>query len=124
MRLMHTKLPDFRRKMKEAAQNANGNTEFTESGLESFETAKCASLRVGRVEDHIQELTKNGDVKKVVVKFVPHNPEMYFECAIKAYKEDGTVEAKLENMYLSVPSIEYYLTDVDTIDDRRSGNFQ
>ncbi len=125
MKLMHTRLPDFYQKIKDAAIKLRPNTGFEVKGLESFKTAKLASLRVGRVEDEIYEITQDESVKKVEVIIVPYNPETHHTVIIKGIKEDGTCKkAILENMYLSSPTAEYELFDVEEIDDRRSGNRQ
>ena len=125
MKFMHTRLPDFYRKIKEAAVKLRPDTEFEVRGLESFKTAKLASLRVGRVEDEIFEITQDPGVKKVEVILVPYNPETMHTVIIKGVQEDGSCKkAILENMFLSSPTEECELFDVEEIDDRRSGNRQ
>ena len=47
MRLMHTRLPDFYQKLIDAGKLKRPDTEVEVSGLESFKSAKLASLRVG-----------------------------------------------------------------------------
>ena len=53
MKLMHTKLPDFIAKVHTAAKKLRPDMKVTVKGLENIETAKLASLRVGRIEDEI-----------------------------------------------------------------------
>ena len=125
MKLMHTRLPDFYTKIEKAAKTHNADTKFSVRGLESFKTAKLASLRVGRVEDEIAEVAGMDDTKEVEVILVPQNPESSFTVVIKSYREDGTCsKAVLENMYLSSPTCEYEIIDAEEIDDRRTGNRQ
>lgn len=125
MKLMHTALPDFYKKIEAAAKKRDKNIDFEVSGLENYKTGKLASLRVGRVEDEIYEITEGGDVSKVEVKIFPHNPESTHIVVIKAYREDGSCKkAILENMYISTPTVETALFDAEEIDDRTSGNRQ
>ena len=125
MKLMHTRLPDFYQKIKDAASKLRPDTDFEVSGLENFKSAKLASLRVGRVEDEIFEITQDEGVKKVEVRLVPYNPESMFTVVIKGIQADGTCKkAILENMYLSSPTAECALFGVEEIDDRRTGNRQ
>ena len=125
MKLMHTRLPDFYQKIKDAASKLRPDTDFEVSGLENFKSAKLASLRVGRVEDEIFEITQDEGVKKVEVRLVPYNPESMFTVVIKGIQADGTCKkAILENMYLSSPTEECELFGVEEIDDRRTGNRQ
>lgn len=125
MKLMHTRLPDFYDKIKAAAKKRRPDTKVSVRGLENVKTAKLASLRVGRVEDEIFEITQDEDVKEVKVILVPYNPETDHTVIIKALREDGTCKkAILEHMYLSTPTCEYELFDAEEIDDRRTGNRQ
>ena len=55
MRLMHTRLPDFYQKVIDAGKKLRPETEVTITGLENMQTAKLASLRVGRVEEEVLE---------------------------------------------------------------------
>ena len=66
MKFMHTRLPDFYTKVKAAAKKLRPDTEVTISGLENVKTAKMASLRVGRVEDEIIDITEDEDIKKLI----------------------------------------------------------
>ncbi len=120
MRLMHTRLPDFYQKVINAGKKISPDTQVEVSGLESFKSGKLASLRVGRVEDEILEITRDPAVEKVEVILVPRNPEIHRTVIIKGIQKDGTCnKAILENMYMSVPGEDYYLEDVKEVDDRR-----
>ena len=125
MQVMHTKLPDFYAKIKAAATKLRPETGFKVSGLEQVECAKLASLRCGRVEDEIFELTQDEEITDIEVKLTTFNPELFETVIIKGYTKDKRCKkAILENMMVSTPTVEYYLYDAEEIDDRRSGNRQ
>lgn len=121
MRLMHTKLPDFYQKAINAGKKLRPETEVEIRGLESFKTGKLASLRVGRVEKEIVEITEDPDVDKVEVIILPRNTETNHTVIIKGIsKKDGKCKkAILESMYVSSPGEDCELFDVEEIDDRR-----
>ncbi|MBF4693939.1 hypothetical protein [Fusibacter ferrireducens] len=121
MRMMHTKLHDFYQKIIDAGKKIRPNTEVTFRGLESFQTGKLPSLRVGRVENEIVEITQDPGVEKVEVIIIPRNTESFHSVIIKGIQKDGTCKkAILENMHISSPGEDYYLHDVEEIDDRRT----
>lgn len=125
MKLMHTSLPDFYSKIEAAAKSYNPGTEFEVSGLESFRTAKLASLRVGRVEDEISEVAADEEIKKIKVQIFPLNPETSHYVVIKGIRGNGTCKkAVVEYMYLSSPTMETALFDAEEIDDRTIVNRQ
>ncbi len=120
MRLMHTKLPDFYRKMKEAGKKLRPETQVEVKGLENLKSAKLASLRVGRVEDEVLEITQDPNVEKVEVVVLPRNPETMNTVIIKGIQKDGSCKkAILECMFITSPSEDCELFDVEEIDDRR-----
>ncbi len=120
MRLMHTRLPDFYQKVINAGKKARPATEVKLEGLENFRSGKLASLRVGRVENEIAEITKDPEVVKVEVFVIPRNTETDHSVIIKGYHKDGTCpKAILECMFVSSPGEDYYLGDVQEVDDRR-----
>lgn len=49
MKLMHTKLPEFIKKMKEAAIKGKVPKDIEIKGLENLTSAKMQSLRTGRI---------------------------------------------------------------------------
>lgn len=123
MRLMHTPLPDFYAKMAAAGKRERPDTEVMVRGLESYKTAKLASLRCGRIEHEIWELTQDPEVKKIEVIGINYNPEITLSVVIKGYREDGTCpKAILENMYITIPGVECELYDAEHIEDRRHIN--
>jgi len=122
MRLMHTRLPDFYKKIIDASKMLRSETEVEIRGLESFKTGKLASLRVGRVEQEILEITEDSSVDKVEVIVLPRNPETNHTVIIKGIntKDGKCKKAIIESMYLSSPGEDCELFDVEEIDDRRS----
>lgn len=120
MKLMHTRLPEFYEKVDAAGKRLRPETEVVLRGLENLKTAKLASLRVGRVENEIVEITQDPEVTKVEVIVTDRMPETSHTVIIKGYHKDGTCKkAILENMYISVPGVECELYDVHEVDDRR-----
>lgn len=120
MKLMHTKLPEFYEKVDAAGKRLRPETEVVVRGLENLRTAKLASLRVGRVENEILEVTQDPEVTKVEVIVTDRLPETAHTVIIKGYHGDGTCrKAILENMYITVPGVECELYDAEEVDDRR-----
>lgn len=120
MRLMHTKLPDFIDKMQAAGKKRRHETTVEVRGLENLKSAKLASLRVGRLEDEIVELTEDPNVDKVEIIVVPRNPETLNTVIVKGVRKDGSCKkAILECMLITSPSEDCELFDVEEIDDRR-----
>ena len=120
MKLMHTKLPDFIKKVEEAGKKLRPETEVTLKGLESFPSAKLASLGVGRIEEEIIEITQDPNVAKVEVTVLPQIPETIHCVVIKGVQADGTSKKTiLESMFITQPAPECYYYDSEEVDDRR-----
>ena len=120
MRLMHTPLPNFYKQMEAAGKRVNPDTEVVVRGLENFTTAKLASLRVGRLENEIYELSQDPETAKVEVVAVPYYPELFYTMVVKAYRKDGTCpKSILEIMHLTCPGVECDLYDAEVVEDRR-----
>lgn len=120
MRLMHTKLPDFIKKVDAAGKKLRPDTEVVVRGLENMKSAKLASLRMGRVEEEIFEITKDPNVAKVEVTVLPQIPETIHTIVIKGVQKDGTSKkAILESMFITTPAPECYYFDSEEVDDRR-----
>ncbi len=125
MKCMHTRLPDYYAKVEAAAKRLRPETKFSISGMENVQTAKLASLRCGRIEQEIVQVTEDPEIAEIEIKMVPFNPEEAYSVVIKGKRADGTCKkAVLDNMYATIPSVEYYLFDAEEIDDRRSGSRQ
>ena len=58
MKLMHTKLPEFIRKMKAASCTAGRFVDCSVTGLENLVTAKMQSARTGKIENDIRQMLK------------------------------------------------------------------
>ena len=120
MRLMHTKLPDFKQKVQDAGKRLRPDTEVVLKGLENMETAKLASLRVGRIEEEIVEITQDPNVAKVEVYVLPQIPETIHTVVIKGVQKDGTSKKTiLESMFITTPAPECYYYDSEEVSDRR-----
>ncbi len=125
MKCMHTRLPDYYAKVEAAAKKLRPDTKFSISGMENVQTAKLASLRCGRIEREIEEVTEDPEIAEIEVKMVPYNPEEAYSVLIKGKRADGSCKkAVLDNMYATVPSVEYYMTDAEEIIDYRNGSRQ
>lgn len=121
MRLMHTRLPDFYEKVKAAGKKLRPETEVVIRGMEGIRTAKLASLRVGRVENEILELTTaDPEISKIEVVCMPRLPETAHTLVIKGIRKDGTCKkAILEGMYISTAGVDSELYGVEEVDDRQ-----
>ena len=95
MKLMHTKLPDFLKKAVAAGKKIN-QTQVTIEGFESMKSAKLASLRVGRIEDEIVELTsQNPKIKRIEIQMIPRVAETINTVIIKGIKEEDGAALRL-----------------------------
>lgn len=72
MRLMHTPIPSFYKQMEAAGKRVNPDTEVVVRGLENFQSAKLASLRVGRLENELYEISQEEGTTKIEVIAVPY----------------------------------------------------
>lgn len=122
MKCMHTRLPDFLAKAAAAAKKINPDTEVVITGFESMKSAKLASLRVGRIEEEIVELTSaNPKITKVEVTMIPRIAETINTVIIKGVEADGRCpKAIMDTMFLTQPGEEVYLEGVEEISDRRA----
>ena len=122
MKLMHTKLPEFLKKMKVAAQESPSPKEITIRGLENLTSAKMQSLRTGRIEHAVREMTMKDGVDKIEFQVIPRVPETMHTVIIKGVDKDGNIKsAILEVVNILHPTEEAYLIGCDDIDDRRPG---
>ena len=122
MKCMHTRLPDFLTKAVAAGKKINPDTEVVISGFESMKSAKLASLRVGRIEEEIVEITtSNPGIQRVEVTMIPRVAETINSVIIKGYDADGRCpKCIMDTMFLTVPGEEVYLEDAEEIIDRRA----
>jgi len=121
MKLMHTKLPEFIRKMKAIAATAGSvYKECDVVGLENLKTAKMQSNRTGRIERALEEITKHEDVYKVEVTILPRIPESMHTAVIRGFDKDGKpVHAILESINILHPTEDVLIYDCPDVIDRR-----
>ncbi|WP_313344172.1 hypothetical protein [Sedimentibacter sp.] len=121
MKLMHTKLPEFIRKMKAiAATMGSVYKECDVVGLENLKTAKMQSNRTGRIERAVEDLAKKEDVYKIEVAVIPRIPESMHSAVIRGFDKDGNpVHAILETINILHPTEDILIHDCPDIIDRR-----
>ena len=122
MKLMHTKLPEFLKKMRIAANESPRPMEITIRGLENLSSAKMQSLRTGRIEHAVGEMTMKEDVASIDFVVIPRVPETMHTVIIKGMDKDGNVKhAILEIVNILHPTEEAELLGCDDVEDRRPG---
>lgn len=120
MRLMHTKLPEFIEKIKKAVLKKTPDKAIDIKGMENLKHAKMQSLRTGRIELAVEELSSMESVEKVEVVVMPRVPETMHTVVIKGIDKDGHAKkAILEVINIIHPTEEVELTDCEEVDDRR-----
>ncbi|MCI8342827.1 MAG: hypothetical protein HFE62_06445 [Firmicutes bacterium] len=122
MKLMHTKLPEFIKKMKIAAGESQHPTEIKMRGLENLTSAKMQSLRTGRIEHAVREMTLREGIESIDFVVIPRVPETMHTVIIKGLDKDGNVKsAILEILNILQPTEEAELLGCDDVEDRRPG---
>ena len=123
MKLLHTKLPEFIKKMQSAAaETGNISKEIAIKGLENLSSAKMQSMRTGRIEHAVGEIASLKKVDRLELIMIPRVPETMQTVIIKGIGKDGKCEqAILEIINVLHPTEEAYLLDCETenIEDRR-----
>ncbi|MDI9496000.1 MAG: hypothetical protein QM227_07015 [Bacillota bacterium] len=120
MKLMHTKLPEFIKKMKEAAIRGKRPKDIEIKGLENLTSAKMQSLRTGRIEQAVSEIAERDSVEKLEINVIPRVPETMHTVIVKGLDKEGKcLSAILEVVNILHPTEEAYLLDCDDVDDRR-----
>ncbi len=120
MKLMHTKLPEFIKKMKEAAVKGKIPKDIEIKGLENLSSAKMQSLRTGRIEHAVSEMADKDDIDKLEIDVIPRVPETMHTVIVKGLDKNGKCKsAILEVVNILHPTEEAYLLDCDDVDDRR-----
>jgi len=121
MILMHTKLPEFIKKMKVAAATT-GSTEkeCDVVGLENLKTAKMQSMRTGRIEQAVEDMAQLENVHSLEVAIIPRIPESMHCAIIRGFDKNGApVHAILETINILHPTEDVLTHDCPTVDDRR-----
>lgn len=120
MRLMHTKLPEFIQKMKDAVKKNTPDKTIQIRGLENLQSAKMQSLRTGRIESGVEEMASREGIDRVELVVMPRVPETMHTVMIKGLDQDGNVQsAILEVINILHPTEEYELGGCTDVDDRR-----
>jgi UDP-N-acetylglucosamine enolpyruvyl transferase len=120
MKLMHTKLPEFIKKMKEAAIRGKRPKDIEIKGLENLTSAKMQSLRTGRIEQAVSEIAERDSVEKLEINVIPRVPETMHTVIVKGLDKEGKcLSAILEVVNILHTTEEAYLLDCDDVDDRR-----
>ncbi|MEW8973556.1 MAG: hypothetical protein AB2375_05110 [Tissierellaceae bacterium] len=120
MKFMHTKLPEFIKKLTVAATKHLGDESIEIKGLENLKTAKMQSLRTGRIEDAVEELALDEDIEKVEVTVMPRVPETMHTVIVKGIDKDGnSKKAILEIINIIHPTEEIETGDCLEVEDRR-----
>lgn len=123
MKLLHTKLPEFIKKMQvAAAEKGNVPKEIDIKGLENLKSAKMQSLRTGRIEHAVGEIAALENVEKLELIMIPRVPETMQTVIVKGIDKDGKCQkAVLEIINVLHPTEEAYLLDCEpeNVDDRR-----
>ena len=118
MRLMHTSLPEFFEKMKAAGMKNEKNVSI--KGFENLQSAKMQSLRTGRIEHAVEELSLRRDIDRVEVLVMPRVPETMHTVVIKGVGKDGEAQkAIVDVINVLHPTEEVVLADCMEIEDRR-----
>ncbi len=123
MKLLHTKLPEFIKKMQVAAAT-KGSTpkEINIMGLENLRSAKMQSLRTGRIEHAVGEIAALDNVERLELIMIPRVPETMQTVIVKGIDKEGVCrKAVLEIINVLHPTEEAYLLDCDpeNVEDRR-----
>jgi len=120
MRMMHTTLPEFLEKIKAAAAESNSPKAITIRGLENLTSAKMQSLRTGRIEIAVDDMTKKDGVKKVDLVVMPRIPETMHTVVVRGLDDKGNVKsAILEIINIMHPTEDALLKDCGDVEDRR-----
>ncbi|RHA12516.1 hypothetical protein [Megasphaera sp. AM44-1BH] len=119
-RFMHTKLPEFIKKMYVAVHDVDDTKTMEIHGLESLHSAKMQSLRTGRIEEAVHEIAGRDDVQHVEVLVLPRVPETMHTVLIKGKDENGkTTKIIMEVINIIHPTEETEFDGCTDIEDRR-----
>ena len=118
-RFMHTKLPEFIKKMYVAVHDVDDTKTMEIHGLESLHSAKMQSLRTGRIEEAVHEIAGRDDVQHVEVLVLPRVPETMHTVLIKGKDENGkTTKIIMEVINIIHPTEETEFDGCTDIEDR------
>ena len=108
--------------MRVASEESSNPKPIKIRGLENLTSAKMQSLRTGRIEHAVREMTMKDGVERIEFQVIPRVPETMHTVIIKGVDKDGKAKsAILEVLNILHPTEEAYLLDCDDIEDRRPG---
>ncbi len=120
MKLMHTKLPEFIKKMYAAVKKDNPQKTLTIRGLENLHYAKMQSLRTGRIEEAVETIADQSEVDHVDLVVLPRIPETMHTVVVKGKDKDGkTTKIILEVINIIHPTEEVEFDGCKNVEDRR-----
>ena len=121
MRLLHTKLPEFIAKMRQAAaEGGDAPKDIAILGMENLHTVKMQSLRTGRIENAVAEVAGAEGIASVEMVVIPRVPETMHTVIIRGINKDGScAKAVLESLNILHCTEEAYLEGCDDITDKR-----
>lgn len=120
MKLCHTKLPDFMKKMYIAATKEHPEKTMRIRGLENLKSAKFQSLRTGRIESAVEEIAHRDDVQEIEMVVMPRIPETMHTVLIKGKDRSGnTNKIIIEDINILHPTEETEFDNCTDIEDRR-----
>lgn len=120
MKLMHTKLPEFIKKMQDAVKQDHPEKTIQIRGLENLKSAKMQSLRTGRIENAVETIADREEVEHVELVVVPRVPETMHTVVVKGKDKDGTTtKVILEVINILHPTEEVELDGCMDVEDRR-----
>jgi hypothetical protein len=122
MWMMHTKLPEFIKKMKVAAATKGKIAKKCEVvGLENYKTAKMQSLRTGKIEQSVAKLANMDDVDSIEVAIMNRVPESMHQAVIRGFDKNGKpIHAVLETINILHETEEILIHECIDIQDNRS----
>lgn len=120
MKLMHTKLPEFIRKLKVAATKGPKEIECQVVGLENLKTAKIQSMRAGRIEQAVEDIANMDNVSRIEVAIIPRIPETVHTAVIRGFDDNGNpTHAILQVVGILHQTEDTLIHDCPDVQDRR-----
>ena len=120
MRLMHTKLPEFIAKIKNAGKKGTPEKKVVIKGLENLHSVKMQSLRTGRIEYAVEELALRSDIEEIEIQVIPRVPETMHTVLIRGIGKNGKAQkAIIDVINILHATEEIFLCDCVEIEDRR-----
>lgn len=121
MRMMHIRLPDFIKCLKNAAIKGNERKLPCEViGLEGYAYGKPQSARTGVLQIAVEEMANRAGVEAVRINIVPRIPETMHTVVIQGFDENGKpLSAIVDAIDILHPTADVLVQDFPEVDDRR-----